>query len=169
MTDISQFYFVSPYPFEASSHAGFPFSVNHLPCFCDNYIIFAPFCQQESTGFRVKYPIRFLCNFTTRILCTIFSLSSWYNFCKYFPCEKRFPQFYPLFHMHPCGKRWKRAGFVWCFLRAIPHKDCATDAKQDIFMITYNIKDVKAIPHKDCATDASSNFSSDETKSGVNT
>jgi len=26
-----------------------------------------------------------------------------------------------------------------------------------------------AIPHKDCATDASSNFSSDETKSGVNT
>ncbi len=27
----------------------------------------------------------------------------------------------------------------------------------------------KAIPHKDCATDASSNFSSDETKSGVNT
>ena len=36
-------------------------------------------------------------------------------------------------------------------------------------MITYNIKDVKAIPHKDCATDASSNFSSDETKSGVNT
>ena len=117
MTDISQFYFVSPYPFEASSHAGFPFSVNHLPCFCDNYIIFAPFCQQESTGFRVKYPIRFLCNFTTRILCTIFSLSSWYNFCKHFPCEKRFPQFYPLFHIHPCGKRWKRAGFVWCFLR----------------------------------------------------
>ena len=123
MTDISQFYFVSPYPFEASSHAGFPFSVNHLPCFCDKYIIFAPFCQQESAGFRVKYPIRFLCNFTTRILCTIFSLSSWYNFCKYFPCEKRFPQFYPLFHMHPCGKRWKRAGFVWCFLRAIPHKE----------------------------------------------
>ena len=28
---------------------------------------------------------------------------------------------------------------------------------------------VKAIPYKDCATDASSNFSSDETKSGVNT
>ena len=28
---------------------------------------------------------------------------------------------------------------------------------------------VKAIPHKDCATDASSNFSSEETKSGVNT
>ena len=28
---------------------------------------------------------------------------------------------------------------------------------------------LKAIPHKDCATDASSNFSSDETKSGVNT
>ena len=28
---------------------------------------------------------------------------------------------------------------------------------------------VMAIPHKDCATDASSNFSSDETKSGVNT
>ena len=28
---------------------------------------------------------------------------------------------------------------------------------------------IKAIPHKDCATDASSNFSSDETKSGVNT
>ena len=27
----------------------------------------------------------------------------------------------------------------------------------------------QAIPHKDCATDASSNFSSDETKSGVNT
>ena len=27
----------------------------------------------------------------------------------------------------------------------------------------------KAIPHKDCATDASSNFSSDKTKSGVNT
>ena len=27
----------------------------------------------------------------------------------------------------------------------------------------------RAIPHKDCATDASSNFSSDETKSGVNT
>ena len=27
----------------------------------------------------------------------------------------------------------------------------------------------KATPHKDCATDASSNFSSDETKSGVNT
>ena len=26
----------------------------------------------------------------------------------------------------------------------------------------------EAIPHKDCATDASSNFSSDETKSGVN-
>ncbi|MCB5774390.1 hypothetical protein LIQ91_01500, partial [Ruminococcus callidus] len=26
-----------------------------------------------------------------------------------------------------------------------------------------------AIPHKDCAIDASSNFSSDETKSGVNT
>lgn len=51
MTDISQFYFVSPYPFEASSHAGFPFSVNHLPCFCDNYITFAPFCQQESTVF----------------------------------------------------------------------------------------------------------------------
>ena len=29
--------------------------------------------------------------------------------------------------------------------------------------------DFRAIPHKDCATDASSNFSSDETKSGVNT
>ena len=29
--------------------------------------------------------------------------------------------------------------------------------------------DFKAIPHKDCATDASSNFSSDETKSEVNT
>ena len=28
---------------------------------------------------------------------------------------------------------------------------------------------IRAIPHKDCATDASSNFSSDETKSGVNT
>ena len=28
---------------------------------------------------------------------------------------------------------------------------------------------LQAIPHKDCATDASSNFSSDETKSGVNT
>ena len=28
---------------------------------------------------------------------------------------------------------------------------------------------VRAIPHKDCAADASSNFSSDETKSGVNT
>ena len=28
---------------------------------------------------------------------------------------------------------------------------------------------LEAIPHKDCATDASSNFSSDETKSGVNT
>ena len=28
---------------------------------------------------------------------------------------------------------------------------------------------LRAIPHKDCATDASSNFSSDETKSGVNT
>ena len=27
----------------------------------------------------------------------------------------------------------------------------------------------RAIPHKDCAADASSNFSSDETKSGVNT
>ena len=27
----------------------------------------------------------------------------------------------------------------------------------------------RAIPHKDCATDASSNFSSNETKSGVNT
>ena len=27
----------------------------------------------------------------------------------------------------------------------------------------------RAIPHKDCATDALSNFSSDETKSGVNT
>ena len=63
----------------------------------------------------------------------------------------------------------RQAGFIQCLLRAIPHKDCATDAKQDIFMITYNIKDVKAIPHKDCATDASSNFSSDETKSGVNT
>ena len=74
MTDISQFYFVSPYPFEASSHAGFPFSVNHLPCFCDNYIIFAPFCQQESTGFRVKYPIRFLCNFTHGF------------YAPYFPC-----------------------------------------------------------------------------------
>ena len=63
----------------------------------------------------------------------------------------------------------RQAGFIQCFLRAIPHKNCATDTKQDIFMITYNIKDVKAIPHKDCATDASSNFSSDETKSGVNT
>ena len=30
-------------------------------------------------------------------------------------------------------------------------------------------KKYRAIPHKDCATDASSNFSSDETKSGVNT
>ena len=28
---------------------------------------------------------------------------------------------------------------------------------------------LRAIPHKDCATDASSNLSSDETKSGVNT
>ena len=28
---------------------------------------------------------------------------------------------------------------------------------------------VMAIPHKDCAADASLNFSSDETKSGVNT
>ena len=37
----------------------------------------------------------------------------------------------------------RQAGFIQCFLRAIPHKDCATDA--------------------------SSNFSSDETKSGVNT
>ena len=32
----------------------------------------------------------------------------------------------------------------------------------------YN-QSIKAIPHKDCATDASSNFSSDETKSGMNT
>ena len=41
----------------------------------------------------------------------------------------------------------------------------------DIFCrVWYNESDsIKAIPHKDCATDASSNFSSDETKSGVNT
>ena len=36
-----------------------------------------------------------------------------------------------------------------------------TDKKKKSFLM--------AIPHKDCATDASSNFSSDETKSGVNT
>ena len=35
--------------------------------------------------------------------------------------------------------------------------------------IAHNYAILKAIPHKDCATDASSNFSSDETKSGVNT
>ena len=101
MTDISQFYFVSPYPFEASSHAGFPFFVNHLPCFCDNYIIFAPFCQQESAGFRVKYPIRFLCNFTTRILCTIFSLSSWYNFYKHSLVKNVFHNF---IHFSTCTR-----------------------------------------------------------------
>ena len=39
----------------------------------------------------------------------------------------------------------RQAGFIRCFLRAIPHKDCATDAKQDIFMITYNIKDVNIL------------------------
>ena len=34
---------------------------------------------------------------------------------------------------------------------------------------SYDGETIKAIPHKDCAADASSNFSSDETKSGVNT
>ena len=37
------------------------------------------------------------------------------------------------------------------------------------FIIQDFCRIVKAIPHKDCATDASSNFSSDEAKSGVNT
>ena len=35
--------------------------------------------------------------------------------------------------------------------------------------MTLQSQKIRAIPHKDCATDASSNFSSDETKSGVNT
>ena len=44
------------------------------------------------------------------------------------------------------------------------------DLEQKIVLIEgHRAKIVRAIPHKDCATDASSNFSSDETKSGVNT
>ena len=38
-----------------------------------------------------------------------------------------------------------------------------------IFCSSLGGTQIKAIPHKDCATDVSSNFSSDETKSGVNT
>ena len=50
----------------------------------------------------------------------------------------------------------------------------ATSARESIkiavfFMISSPCILDRAIPHKDCATDASSNFSSDETKSGVNT
>ena len=50
-------------------------------------------------------------------------------------------------------------------------KFCGCHFMLDIFCrVWYNESDsIKAIPHKDCATDASSNFSSDETKSEVNT
>lgn len=41
--------------------------MNHLPCFCYDYITFAPNCQQEDDGFHVKYPICFLCNLTVGI------------------------------------------------------------------------------------------------------
>ncbi|WP_288535783.1 hypothetical protein, partial [uncultured Ruminococcus sp.] len=40
------------------------------------------------------------------------------------------------------------------------------DPAADFFVFSFVFM---AIPHKDCTTDASSNFSSDETKSGVNT
>ena len=47
---------------------------------------------------------------------------------------------------------------------------CFFPMMRDGFFIMYSFLVLgKAIPHKDCATDASSNFSSDETKSGVNT
>ena len=49
---------------------------------------------------------------------------------------------------------------------------CVKCAKIDSGLAENLLQDynkARAIPHKDCATDASSNFSSDETKSGVNT
>ena len=53
-------------------------------------------------------------------------------------------------------------------------KFCEINRGYYIFRILFHVKHsshfrFKAIPHKDCATDTSSNFSSDETKSGVNT
>ena len=48
-------------------------------------------------------------------------------------------------------------------------KHCARSMQDTVLFLWWENHRIKAIPHKDCATDASSNFSSDETKSGVNT
>jgi len=63
----------------------------------------------------------------------------------------------------------RQAGFIPCFLNhpnasksvSYPVPACFSEIPRKYIL--------KAIPHKDCAADASSNFSSDETKSGVNT
>jgi hypothetical protein len=63
-------------------------------------------------------------------------------------------------------------------IKATPHKinkHALCNTAQSISKRTYLceapfcVHKAEAIPHKDCATDASSNFPSDETKSGVNT
>lgn len=65
---------------------------------------------------------------------------------------------------------WSYPGMEWSdFTDEVP------PLTQERWRITEEVKKIgsnnipKSIPHKDCATDASSNFSSDETKSGVNT
>jgi len=76
-------------------------------------------------------------------------------------------------NLHADCVQSRQAGFMQCFLHmfmAAPHKTvrrtlCSVSFKHALVPG----QTLMAIPHKDCATDASSNFSSDETKSGVNT
>ena len=64
---------------------------------------------------------------------------------------------------------------TFCTLTAVHYNDIRQHQKAHHSLQPFPAKSdvplslLMAIPHKDCATDASSNFSSDETKSGVNT
>ena len=65
-----------------------------------------------------------------------------------------------------------RTGIPNLFLEnslASPSQLCYTISRQDRLPVFKRVFILRAMPHKDCATEASSNFSSDETKSGVNT
>ena len=62
-----------------------------------------------------------------------------------------------------------QADFIQCFPSLMALYGAVIKKSQPHFVCNWDFWFLKAIPHKDCATDASSNFSSDETKSGVNT
>ena len=75
--------------------------------------------------------------------------------------------------MYPLQNRWTVLRYLQCYEN---FSECCTHLilpETALFSPTPTFAKepyyFRAIPHKDCATDASSNFSSDETKSGVNT